>query len=195
MANKVGALFNSLCTLSAWALATYFPEKWIENWASQERSWPASETSADTKAGGRGMARAGEGAGLSALLWLLALQPLWGQNHGHNVVTSCSSFTVPSFTSCLLSISSSLIFSHASSAVSWPETDVWLEMRHYSSSWVIFQLHQSPLLCSCAAVRTTPAICRIKINQILEHYMQKQNICWLLECSFAHSKHNSCYVL
>lgn len=56
------------------------------------------------------MARAGEGAGLSALLWLLALQPLWWQNHGHDVVAISSSFTAASSTSWLLSISSSPSF-------------------------------------------------------------------------------------
>lgn len=66
---------------------------------------PASETSAGTKAGGRGMARAGEGARPSALR-PLALQPLWWDNHGLHVAASAAS-QLPPPPPCLQSLSSS----------------------------------------------------------------------------------------
>lgn len=45
-------------------------------------------------------------------------------------------------------------FPHASSAATWPAADACLEMRHHHFPRVTFQLHQSPILCSCGAGRT-----------------------------------------
>lgn len=95
MVNNDEKLVNWLCTRHWWdsvciALATYFQEKRDWKLSKPREGLPASETSAGTKAGGRGMARAGEGARPSALR-PLALQPLWWDNHGLHVAASAAS--------------------------------------------------------------------------------------------------------
>lgn len=89
-----------LCTRHRWdwlciALATYFQKKFNWKLSKPKEGLPASETWANTKAGGRGMARAGEGAGPSVLR-PLAIQPLWWDIHGFEAAETAASQLPPS---------------------------------------------------------------------------------------------------